>query len=47
MSNEERDMLQSLADAEGLTASDAVRQLVRRAYAAAGAMKPKTPKRKR
>jgi hypothetical protein len=50
MSREEQKMLQWLADQDGLTASDAVRQLVRRSHAeragtASGTVKPK-PKRK-
>lgn len=50
MSDEERKMLGWLADAEGLTASDAVRQLIRRAYterggAEVGAGKKPKPKR--
>jgi hypothetical protein len=34
MSDEERQMLTQLADQDGLTASDAVRQLIRREHAA-------------
>jgi hypothetical protein len=47
MSDEERRMLEALADREGLTASDKIRQLVRREYASAfGEEPPKKPKRK-
>jgi hypothetical protein len=50
MSEDERRQLQWLADEDGLTASDAVRQLIRRAFMEranqlAEAVKPK-PKRK-
>jgi hypothetical protein len=51
MSEDERAMLTELADAEGLTASDAVRQLIRRAHADRGPVlseqPTKKPKRKR
>jgi hypothetical protein len=42
MSDDELSMLNALADADGLTASDVVRQLVRREYVARfGDKKPK------
>ncbi len=46
MSDDERTMLEALADRDGLSASDKVRQLVRREYAEAfgEAPRPKRPK---
>ncbi len=38
-------MVQALADRDGLTAADAVRLLIRRAYTDAFPNKPPTPKR--
>lgn len=46
MSPDEIEMLNTLAEAEGLSASDVVRQLVRRAYLDRVGAKP-PPKRKR
>jgi hypothetical protein len=49
MSDDERTMLEAVADREGLSASDKVRQLIRREYAAVfgEAPSPKRPKPKR
>lgn len=45
MSDEEMTMVRDLADQAGLTASDIVRQLIRREYEQKTADKPKKPKR--
>ena len=48
LSDDEQRMLEELADADGLTASDAVRQLIRRSHAERfGSKEPPKPKRKR
>jgi DNA-binding GntR family transcriptional regulator len=46
LTDEERQMLEAIADRDGLSAADVVRQLVRREYAATlGREQPKKPKR--
>jgi hypothetical protein len=47
MSEDERQMLESLAERDGLSASDKVRQLIRREHAVAFGEAPKKPKPKR
>lgn len=47
LTGDERRMLEAIAERDGLSAADIVRQLVRREYAAGfGAAPPKKPKRK-
>ena len=45
MSSEEREMLEALADRDGLSASDEIRQLIRKEYVAAFPEEP--PKRRK
>lgn len=47
MAQDERKMLDALAEAQGLTASDIVRQLVRREYLATFPKKPRAQRRTR
>ena len=47
MTTEEKDMLTELAEREGLTAADKVRQWVRREYAATFGAEPHATKRPR
>ncbi len=46
LSDEEYEMLQALADADGITASDLIRQYIRRAHAEKFVSKAKTKKTK-
>lgn len=47
VTSEEHEMLQTLADREGITASDYVRLFIRKAYAESLGSEPKGDKRRR